>query len=60
MVESITEWRCRTAAGMWTVWRACRWVRLVVAVSGVSVFDEWVKVGYEVAIRGLDKKRVET
>ena len=45
MVESITKWGCRTAAGMWTVLR---------------VFDERAKVGYEVAIRGLDKKRVET
>ena len=26
----------------------------------VAVFDERAKVGYEVAIRGVDKKRVET
>jgi hypothetical protein len=53
-------WGCRTAAGMCTVWRACRWVRVVVAVPGVSVFDERARVAHKVAIGSVDKKRVET
>ena len=56
MVNSITEWGCHTAAGMWTVWRMGRWVRVVVAVPGVSVFYERAKVGYEVAIGSVDKR----
>jgi len=44
---------------MWTVWRACRWVRVVEVVAGVWVFDEGDKVTHEVAIGSVDKKQVE-
>jgi Fe-S cluster assembly scaffold protein SufB len=45
---------------MWTVGRACRRVRVVVAVPGVSVFDERAKVGYDAAICSVDEKQVGT
>ena len=35
-------------------------MRVVVAVAGVSVFDEGAKVMHEVAIGSVDKKQVET
>jgi Fe-S cluster assembly scaffold protein SufB len=45
---------------MWTVWRACRWVRVVVVVPRLSVFDERSKVTHDAAIGSVDKKQVET
>lgn len=42
------------------MWSPCRRVRVVVAVPGVSVFDEWAKVTHEAAIGSVDKKQVET
>ena len=51
---------CRTAACMWTVWWACRWVRMVEVVAGVWVFYEWANVTHEASIGSVDKKLVET